>query len=93
MALSQWSSGSAGLELAGGRGLSLPVTAEGVASDKILEALKSMGDLKGQGYLYGQPEDAATTRARLAGLDLLADGDGPPPPPDPVHEEPIRQAG
>jgi diguanylate cyclase (GGDEF)-like protein len=56
-----------------GRGLSLPVTAEGVESAAILQALQTMGELKGQGYLYGQPEDAAATRERLAGLTLLAD--------------------
>ena len=55
-----------------GRGLSLPVTAEGVESAAILKALQAMGDLKGQGYLYGHPEDAVTTRERLAGLKLLA---------------------
>ncbi len=55
-----------------GRGLALPVTAEGVESAEMLAALKNMGSLKGQGFLYGQPEDAATTRARLADLNLLA---------------------
>jgi EAL domain-containing protein (putative c-di-GMP-specific phosphodiesterase class I) len=54
-----------------GRGLSLPVTAEGVETAAILHALQGMGDLKGQGYLYGHPEDAATTRVRLAGKHLL----------------------
>jgi diguanylate cyclase (GGDEF)-like protein len=54
-----------------GRGLSLPVTAEGVESAAILEALRGMGPLKGQGYLYGKPEDAATTRDRLSALNLL----------------------
>jgi len=54
-----------------GRGLSLPVTAEGVETPAILEALQLMGQLKGQGYLYGQPEDAATTRERLQKLKLL----------------------
>ena len=32
-----------------------------------------MGHLKGQGYLYGYPEDAATTRKRLAGKSLLTE--------------------
>ncbi len=54
-----------------GRGLSLPVTAEGVETATILQALKGMGELKGQGYLYGYPEDAAATRERLAGKHLL----------------------
>lgn len=55
-----------------GRGLSLPVTAEGVETAAILAALRNIGPLKGQGYLYGMPEDAASTRERLAGLNLLA---------------------
>jgi diguanylate cyclase (GGDEF)-like protein len=55
-----------------GRGLSLPVTAEGVESPAILQALQMMGELKGQGYLYGEPEDAATTRKRLVKMNLLA---------------------
>jgi EAL domain-containing protein (putative c-di-GMP-specific phosphodiesterase class I) len=54
-----------------GRGLSMPVTAEGVESAAILAALRQMGQIKGQGYLYGKPEDAAATRERLAGLKLL----------------------
>ena len=54
-----------------GRGLSLPVTAEGVESAAILAALRTIGPLKGQGYLYGMPEDAAATRQRLDRLDLL----------------------
>jgi diguanylate cyclase (GGDEF)-like protein len=55
-----------------GRGMSLPVTAEGVETANILEALRKIGQLKGQGYFYGRPEDAAATRERLAGLSLLA---------------------
>lgn len=55
-----------------GRGLSLPVTAEGIETPTILKALQMMGQLKGQGYLYGHPEDAATTRERLQKLNLLA---------------------
>jgi len=54
-----------------GRGLSLPVTAEGIETSEMLGALKGMGDLKGQGYLYGQPEDAETTRTRLQTLNML----------------------
>lgn len=54
-----------------GRGLSLPVTAEGIESEEVLGQLQGMGELKGQGYLYGMPEDAASTRNLLAGLDML----------------------
>ncbi len=56
-----------------GRGLELPVTAEGIESPQVLAALKGMGQLKGQGYLYGRPEDANATRSRLASLAMLAD--------------------
>src|SRR6478735_2920740 len=58
-----------------GRGLSLPVTAEGVETAAILQALQNMGQLKGQGYFYGYPEDAATTRERLASKHLLTGGE------------------
>lgn len=61
-----------------GRGLSLPVTAEGVETAAILEALRGMGQLKGQGYLYGKAQDAAATRARLADLKLLAEAEATP---------------
>ena len=59
-----------------GKGLSLPITAEGVENEEVLETLRDMGEFKGQGHLYGKPEDAAATRARLAKLNLLA-GDNP----------------
>lgn len=49
-----------------GRGLDMPITAEGIEDEEILEALKSMGKLKGQGYLYGRPESADEVRQRLA---------------------------
>ena len=58
-----------------GHGLSMPVTAEGVETAAIQRALQSMGPLKGQGYLYGMPEDAAATRDRLEKLDLLTDAE------------------
>ncbi|TIX52161.1 EAL domain-containing protein [Alteraurantiacibacter aquimixticola] len=54
-----------------GKSLSLPVTAEGIENPDVLETLRAMGHLKGQGYLYGQPEDACATRKRLAELQLL----------------------
>jgi diguanylate cyclase (GGDEF)-like protein len=58
-----------------GRGLSLPVTAEGVESASILQALRGMGQLKGQGYLYGKPEDAATTHKRLSSMKLIVNSE------------------
>ncbi len=57
-----------------GKGLALPVTAEGIENSEVLGQLKGMGELKGQGYLYGKPEDAEATRNRLAALGMLAQG-------------------
>ena len=37
----------------------------------ILDALKSMGRLKAQGYFYGYPEDAEGVRARLRSAGKL----------------------
>lgn len=62
-----------------GRGLSMPVTAEGIEDMEILEALQAMGHLNGQGYLYGRPEDAASTRQRLAEMHLLSEAASPVP--------------
>lgn len=56
-----------------GRGLQIPVTAEGIEDDSILHTLREMGEMKGQGYLYGKPEDAAAVLKRLAELDMLAE--------------------
>ena len=53
-------------------GLKLPVTAEGIENEVVLEALKRMGKMKGQGYHYGRPEPAADVLERLASQDLLA---------------------
>ncbi|WP_258319871.1 putative bifunctional diguanylate cyclase/phosphodiesterase [Qipengyuania flava] len=53
-------------------GLKLPVTAEGIENEVVLDALKRMGKMKGQGYHYGRPEPAADVLARLGKQDLLA---------------------
>jgi len=55
-----------------GRGLDMPITAEGIEDEQILESLKKMGRLKGQGYLYGRPETAAEVRKRLRANGRLA---------------------
>ncbi len=74
-----------------GRGLDLPLTAEGVEDEEILNALKSMGRLKAQGYFYGQPEDADAVRARLQSAGRLiqssALGASPAPTPDSGTEQ------
>jgi len=60
-----------------GRGFDLPITAEGIENAEVLRALRKMGRLKGQGYLYGQPEDAQATLARLDRQRTLAEpGEG-----------------
>jgi diguanylate cyclase (GGDEF)-like protein len=64
-----------------GRGLDLPLTAEGVEDEEILTALKSMGRLKAQGYLYGHPEDADAVRARLRAAGRLITAPATPEPP------------
>jgi len=48
-----------------GRGLGLPIVAEGIENGEALEVLRQLGDLKGQGYHYGRPEDAEATLQRL----------------------------
>ncbi len=54
-----------------GRGLKLPITAEGIEDETVLEALRRMGTMKGQGYHYGRPEPAEDVRKRLATAGLL----------------------
>lgn len=71
-----------------GKGLQIPITAEGVEDDSILETLRQMGEMKGQGYLYGKPEDAAAVIKRLGELDMLADKAPPAPQaPDTEHRK------
>lgn len=48
------------------KGLDMPITAEGIEDKATLDALRKMGKLKGQGYLYGRPETADQVRERLA---------------------------
>ncbi|KPP96190.1 bifunctional diguanylate cyclase/phosphodiesterase [Erythrobacter sp. HL-111] len=55
-----------------GRGLDMPITAEGIEHEDILAALRRMGDFKGQGYLYGRPETAEEVRQRLGLAGRLA---------------------
>lgn len=55
-----------------GVGLDLPLVAEGIENDAILKVLRTMGQLKGQGYHYGRPEPPDKVIERLAAMDLLA---------------------
>ncbi|MEP5937517.1 MAG: EAL domain-containing protein [Erythrobacter sp.] len=61
-----------------GKGLDMPITAEGIEDKQILDSLKEMGHLKGQGYLYGRPETAAQVQNRLRGVGKLLPGDANP---------------
>ncbi len=54
-----------------GNGLKMPITAEGIENERTLTALKRMGQLKGQGYLYGHPETAKQVMERLNKRGLL----------------------
>lgn len=64
-----------------GDGLGLPITAEGIETQAVLERMREFGNFKGQGYLYGQPETAADTEAGLAKLNLLMEEAAPQPAP------------
>jgi len=55
-----------------GRGLGLPVTIEGIENERVLDAVRQYGKVKGQGHLYGHPASASETRDTLAGLNLLS---------------------
>jgi diguanylate cyclase (GGDEF)-like protein len=55
-----------------GNGLDMPITAEGIENPEALEILKSMGQMKGQGYHYGKPEPAEEVHQRLCKRGLLA---------------------
>ncbi len=54
-----------------GAGLDMPITAEGIEDGVILDTLKSMGQMKGQGYHYGLPETAEDVSRRLARQGML----------------------
>ena len=53
-----------------------------------LEALRKMGKLKGQGYLYGQPETAEQVRQRLAAQGKL---NGESDPAQDPTDAPLKQ--
>ncbi len=55
-----------------GRGMNLPITAEGIENPEVLARLRKLGNFKGQGYLYGKPSSADETRRSLGEQQLLA---------------------
>ncbi len=54
-----------------GKGMGLPITAEGIETPEVLAELRKFGSFKGQGYLYGQPTDAQSVHLMLADQNLL----------------------
>jgi len=54
-----------------GASLSVPITAEGIEDNSVIERLSALGCSKGQGYLYGKPLSIEGARALLVKHDLL----------------------
>ncbi|HWU02279.1 MAG TPA: EAL domain-containing protein, partial [Novosphingobium sp.] len=76
-----------------GKGLGIPVSAEGVADAATLDLLGSLEVARAQGPHLGAPRDLATTDAMLAAQNLLAGAlpDTPAPPP-PVSDTQQRRS-
>jgi diguanylate cyclase (GGDEF)-like protein len=62
-----------------GRGMDLPITAEGIETHEILAELRKLGTFRGQGYIYGQPLSGDDLREELAQHSLLAVSTPPAP--------------
>lgn len=61
-----------------GQGLDLPVTAEGIETQDVLDHLRQYGDITGQGYLYGRPRPASELGEWLnAGQRVAAERETP----------------
>lgn len=58
-----------------GKGLDMPVTAEGIETSEVLSHLQQYDQIKGQGYLYGRPRPAAQLAEWLEGMELVADSE------------------
>ena len=56
-----------------GEGLGMPITAEGIENEEVLQQLRGLGSFKGQGFLYGRPQSAENTIRLLADRQLLAE--------------------
>ncbi len=72
-----------------GKGLGMPITAEGIETEEALAKLRGYGEFKGQGYLYGYPMPAHETARRLAEMNLLH---APAVPEAAAPEAPARKA-
>ncbi|MBB3858932.1 diguanylate cyclase (GGDEF)-like protein [Novosphingobium hassiacum] len=73
-----------------GRGMDLPITAEGIESSEVLDELRKYGSFKGQGFLYGQPTDAQSVREMLAQSNQLLVA--APEPAQPAAAQPADEA-
>ncbi|QSR15668.1 GGDEF-domain containing protein [Novosphingobium sp. KA1] len=58
-----------------GKGMDLPITAEGIETGDVLEHLLKYDKIKGQGYLYGRPRPAAELAEWLGTIGIVANGD------------------
>lgn len=76
-----------------GAGLGLPITAEGIENPAVLEQLKTLGEFKGQGYLYGRPQPAEQIRSLLDERRLLATEPSPADATDPASQAPDTTNG
>ena len=54
-----------------GQGLGMPITAEGIETGEVMEQLRKYGEMKGQGFLYGQPQPATVIHDWLSDHKLL----------------------
>ena len=55
-----------------GKGLGIPVTAEGIENPEVLEKLRQYDNIKGQGYYYGKPETGSEIAQSLAADGMLS---------------------
>ncbi len=54
-----------------GVSLDVPITAEGIEDDKMIDKLRALGCTKGQGWYFGQPMNIDQARALLAQKNML----------------------
>ncbi len=54
-----------------GASLSVPITAEGIEDDSVIQRLSSLGCTKGQGYFYGKPLSIEDARKLLVKNNLI----------------------
>lgn len=76
-----------------GEGLGLPITAEGIETEDVLDSLSRIGAYKGQGYLYGRPQPAAAMKEELARLGLLHEAAIEQEPDRDARPQPLPRAG